>query len=107
MTVLALSVLGLQVVPSGSRAAAGLQGFTRGHVGGPEVVPRAIAQLYEELWVWVRGERQLMRGPEIRPYTHLPQVEGGESGAARSAGGHGLCSKPQALCSDCLGQSNR
>lgn len=56
-TVLALSVLGLQMVPPGSRAAAGLQGLTRGHVGGPEVVPRAIAQLYEELWVLARGER--------------------------------------------------
>lgn len=43
--VLALSVLGLQVIPSGTGAAAGLQGLTRGHVGSPEVVPRAIAQL--------------------------------------------------------------
>lgn len=43
--VLALSVLGLQVIPPGTRAAAGLQGLTRGHIGSPEVVPRAIAQL--------------------------------------------------------------
>lgn len=43
--VFALSVLGLQVIPPGTRAAAGLQSLTRGHIGSPEVVPRAIAQL--------------------------------------------------------------
>lgn len=43
--VLALSVLGLQVIPPGTGAAARLQGLTRGYVGSPEVVPRAIAQL--------------------------------------------------------------
>lgn len=43
--VLALPVLGLQVIAPGARAAAGLQGLARGHVGSPEVVPRAIAQL--------------------------------------------------------------
>lgn len=44
-TVLALSVLGLQVMPPGTRAAAGLQSLTGRHIGSPEVVPRAIAQM--------------------------------------------------------------
>lgn len=43
--VLALSVLGLQVIPPGTRAAAGLQGLTRRHISSPEVVPGAIAQM--------------------------------------------------------------
>lgn len=43
--VLALTVLGLQVAPPGTRAAAGLQGLTGGHIGCPEAVPSAIAQV--------------------------------------------------------------
>lgn len=43
--VLALPVLGLQVVPPGTRAATRLQGFAGGHVGCPKAVSSTIAQL--------------------------------------------------------------
>lgn len=43
--VLALTVFGLQVAPPGTRPTVGLQSLTGGHIGRPEAVPRAIAQL--------------------------------------------------------------